>query len=991
MATGLLNLPDELLTQILLNASTPTFIQLILSCKKFFVLASQTRKVLLHQLECLPGDKSKFKDDSLDNNQIFLLLRQRAANVLTGSNFTANLHEYITRDVPIDPDASSVGGLDADYVRMALCFKDSADIRQYTSHCAIKEKIKNLSALGTKVLRLVQWGRFVSVLCASPVSKTDDFSDASDTDQSESETEMLIKSPFIPTANARLQRAARHAKPRTDRLVRALKIDQCYQVIHFDVYTMEDSQTFDILPPINMVPRDFAVQSNSLCAILWDKSAPGQRPTEDANVVTYTIDARMDDIVYEQKTVWPKSGKPARTDADSDDDDLPEDLPERMAFFKDGRRIKMYNAGGVVPYQIFSTSTTQYDQYASTNVIQFDGFSVLVDTPFFGTHTTQLDEINQQSYCFQHHLCLGVATLNMSIGANEDEVKVLCILRSHNRYYPDGCEHRVSLSRMTHVSANNSTIVARLWGWEEMHSSFSGKDVVAVSPGGTRIAIAMWDKILVYPLNPKVLCDEVVVDSSDDESNKLKKKKKKMKKSWETACTDYYHRPKDGNFLDWRVAEIRPIVLDLQGAIAHKMSWSQAKGPVTDTEDLSASSSKDSDADADKDSDVVAEENTDQMIVSAVAIENGANFEVPVTEDVPLPPSTSVIAQESLVQGFAQEADGSSSILPSTVPASEPQEPTAETSNSVSAIVTQPVVGNSPADLQPGQISPIEPQSPSQPTKKKEDIQPVGTLGASAPTSPLPMLSSFSNGLSSNPFAPYNSINQSPVAQPSKASIRKKEKGIEVNSGDVVGLAQLEKKSPSAFSLGPHEGNMSQDVSPSSPPISAFKSGCHLGQVAADSVVVSNSAAVKNISSLGSTNAALTTNVTTVPQHGTADIGTISPISETNTVTKSETDEEDDVATNHSKNPCDATTNPVNLTNDTDENGAKLIKRKKRITEDELVVLTDRGVQVWNMGARARGKRKKSLLKMEEGLKGKLPRMKGKAKEVVVHEEYDDD
>lgn len=307
MATGFVNLPDELTIQILLKASTPTFIQLTRTSKKFFYIARQNRKLLLHHLEQLPGDKTKIKDDTLDNQQLFLLLRQRAANTLTGVNFTANLHEYITRDAAILPTASSVGGLDADYVRMALCFKDTADIRQYTSNCAIKEKIKQISAPGTKVLKLIQWGRFVSVLCSSPLRKEDDLSDASDTDQSDSETEMLNKPPFSPTANARLQRFGRQGKGRNDRIIKILKVEHRYQVIHFDVYTMEDSQIFEIMPPGDMVPRDFAVESCSICAVLWDKQTPGGRPTEDATVVMYTIDHHIEDLVYEQKTIWPKT------------------------------------------------------------------------------------------------------------------------------------------------------------------------------------------------------------------------------------------------------------------------------------------------------------------------------------------------------------------------------------------------------------------------------------------------------------------------------------------------------------------------------------------------------------------------------------------------------------------------------------------------------------------------------------------------------------
>lgn len=982
MATGFLNLPDELLTQILLNSSTPTFIQLTRTCKKFFSLAGQHRKVILHHLDRIPGEKTKFKDDSLDNQQLFLLLRQRASNVLTGANFTANLHEYIARDVPIDPEASSVGGLDADYVRMALCFRDSADIRQYTSHCAIKEKIKQISAPGTTILKLVQWGRFVSVLCCSPVRKNDDFSDASDSERSESETEMLDKRPFSPTANARLQRAAKHAKPRGDRVIGIMKIDQRYQVIHFDVYTMEDSQIFEIIPPPDMIPRDFTVQSNSLCAILWDKSTLGQRPTEDATVVTYTIDSRMDDVVYEQKTVWPKSGKPARTDADSDDEDAPEDLPERISFFKDGRRIKMYDAGGVVPYQIFSTSTTQYDQYASTNIISFDGFSVHVDTPFFGTHTTQLDEINQQSYCFQHHLCLGVATLNLSNGAADDQVKVLCILRSHNRYYPEGCEHRVSLSRMTHVSANNSTIVARLWGWEETHSNFSGKDIVAVSPGGTRIAIAMWNKILVYPLNPKVLCDEVVVDSSDDEPTKLKKKKKKKaKKTWETACTDYYHRPKNGNFLGWRVAEIRPIVLDLGGAVAHKMSWSPAKGPVTDTEETPSAPIKDGDdaeGEPEKEDDVSADSNANQAVASGAVIDQVVDIDASGTENAPPPPVVSSIESQDLTQDNALSTVEPSSDLPNVEFVPTLPQLVIETSNSTVHNDTQPTTTEPSDEVHTGQVSPLEPQSPTQPIKDKENPHSLSTLGTSAPSSPPPTLGLFTNSLSSNPFSLYGMPNNPLNSQSSKPSTRKKEKGPELSGGDVNGLTQLEKKFQSALSLGNLDDNMGHDHSPFAPPSSINKSGYNSSYLATEAAMGVNPVTTKDSTEPGSAAVVPVTNNVIVNAQEQPTNEPSPP--ETNLLAKPEANDEEDVATNHSKNPSDTTILSHNIQNDSDENELKTSKRKKRITEDELIVLTDRGIQVWNLGARAKGKRKRSLLKLEEGLRGKLPKWKGKAK-----------
>lgn len=979
MAIGFVNLPDELTIQILRRASTPTFIQLTRTCKKFFDIARQNRKLLLYHLEQLPGEKTKFRDGVLDNRQLFLLLRQRASNVLTGINFTANMHEYLTRDVPILPAASSVGGLDAEYVRMALCFKGTADIRQYTSNCVIKEKIKQISSPGTKVLKLIQWGRFVSVLCSTPVRRGDELSDSSDTDSSDSETEMLNYPPFTPTANARLQRFGKQSKGRNDRLLKILKVEQRYQVIHFDVYTMEDSQIFEIIPPGDMIPRDFAVQDCTICAVLWDKETSGGRPTDDANIVTYTIDSRMEDLVYEQKTVWPKTGKPARNDGESDDEDGPENLPERISFFKDGRRIKLYEAGGVVPYEIFSTSTTQYDQYATTNVISFEGFSVHVDTPFFGTHTTQLDEHNQHSFCFQHHLCLGVATLNLSNGASEDEVKVLCILRSQNRFYPEGCDHRVSLSRMTHISANNSTIAARLWGWEETPSNFSGKNTVAVSPGGTRIAIAMWNKVLVYPLNPKILCDEVVVDSSDEDQPKPKKKKKKIRRSWETACTDYYRRPKDRNLLGWKVAEIRPIVLDLEGAIAHEMSWSPAKGSITDTEEKANTPVQESDV-AEDEAVEVGQDGTNEiavlLAVSSVEPEEDMKFEPESSTNTSHAPIPSPVEFSAIEQPKLGDEE---SVSDSIVVLDEGQ--ISHKDDHSPSVTIEPA-----EDLQSGQVSPIEPQSPTQPTKKTEYLQTTGQLDSAAPKSPPAMLSSFSNTFPSSPFS-LNHHAPGGVEQPSKMSWRKKEKAPEVNSSEVTGYHNLDKKFQSILSLGSADENAGNEITLSSPLPSVNKIGLKPKQTVAEALAGSISTTTTNTVESVPSNTITAATLLSSEQNSVA----ATSIPEAKTIPKKHMNqEEESVETSHSKDSLTAGASVCKDQRRTDDKKTKSIKRKQRITEDELIILTDRGIQVWNLGASANGKRTKSYLKLEESLRGKLPRMRQKLKEIVDQAEKED-
>lgn len=50
-------------------------------------------------------------------------------------------------------------------------------------------------------------------------------------------------------------------------------------------------------------------------------------------------------------------------------------------------------------------------------------------------------------------------------------------------------------------------VVARLWGWAPQTTTLTGLDTVSVSPNGQRIAIAQWDRVLVYALDPVALCE----------------------------------------------------------------------------------------------------------------------------------------------------------------------------------------------------------------------------------------------------------------------------------------------------------------------------------------------------------------------------------------------------------------------------------------------------------------------------------------------------
>ncbi|KAK5939530.1 hypothetical protein PMZ80_007908 [Knufia obscura] len=999
-----IGLPNEIISRILFQASTPTFVQLIQTSREFRDVALGHRKVLLHHLHQLPGEEAPITNACLDNGQLFLLLRQRATNHLVGANFTANMLEYRAKAV-LDPSASTIAGLDDEYVNMALVYKDSGDIRHYNRECIIKDRINQHP--GIKVLKTCQQGRTLSVLCAWPKETENDFSDS----DSDSEEELPNEHIIPPSADAQLTKAyhdqmrektgINHGKRSTIKIdyekpSRSTKNRYVYRVVHFDVYRMEESRTFTVTGYLDYIPRDFTVSDLDQCAILWDRDTANGRPTQDATVIYYSANQASFHYAseYSPRVVWPKTDLNGKSVKESD----PEYLPERITFFKDGRRIKIYGAGGVVPYSITSTSSTQQDPlYASTNIIKYDGFSFHVDTPFFGRHATHYDDLHQQKWCFLTHLCLGVTTLDIGDEDEENEVKMLCILRSQIRAYPESCKHDVSYSRMYHVSGQNATVVARLWGWEEIHMNLTGKETISISPEGTRIAVAMFDKVYVYPLNPRILCDESPVDVSDDESSKLKKKKKKKSRDpWDPAPSSYYKRKKDKNLLNWKVAELRPIVLDLNGAVAHKMDWSRTRGLVTDTNPPLPANMVEEQKDQDTTnedtltaaSDQPSETTTESTVVAAIPDDEAA-------ADEPVPTTSSEFNPE-----------GSPS-----QPVADDLQQLPEAGQTPSPIVTKQEAEEGPSvDYTPEQIS-----EGNEPTPSKPELMDVPQEGGSQVTHPASPTSSAMKSLNDESLAPLtnsivpmtaqsslNLLNTPPppspfasmptsnttTIQPTKTTPRKKEKTTELSNVENAILNSFDKVEMQSDSFmntvqepKPHAGSSV----PSSPVLS--KNSPKTKPVASE-ILSPTAEIMKKQPEAKATNPAMP---------GPSKIETPTEPLLAQSETKSDTslveetkpqpsvleadDTEPMVKTDLSKASASTTHSqkPV-VEAEVDSQTSTRKSHLKRITEDELMILTDRGIQIWNIGAGAKGTRVKRMLPLDESLKGKLPLSKGKQK-----------
>jgi hypothetical protein len=102
------DLPPELLQTILLHSSTPSFVQFIRTCRTLFDLAAQSRDVVQHHLNSVPGEKLSISSGLTSTQKLFLIFRRRAAASLLGVNVTADRRDFYSLLAPIDVSASSI-------------------------------------------------------------------------------------------------------------------------------------------------------------------------------------------------------------------------------------------------------------------------------------------------------------------------------------------------------------------------------------------------------------------------------------------------------------------------------------------------------------------------------------------------------------------------------------------------------------------------------------------------------------------------------------------------------------------------------------------------------------------------------------------------------------------------------------------------------------------------------------------------------------------
>jgi hypothetical protein len=146
-------------------------------------------------------------------------------------------------------------------------------------------------------------------------------------------------------------------------------------------------------------------------------------------------------------------------------------------------------------------SSSQSSQlWFNSSRVQFSDALVLpfsIGIPFFGTHRTY-DVPPDRQMCQWRYLSFGIAT------HRKENWTVACLLRSESHCRASHCGHVLNRERGRRL--NNWTVVARLWGYRNPTNSLGC--IVAVSGSGTRIAVANWNVVYIWALNPSALIED---------------------------------------------------------------------------------------------------------------------------------------------------------------------------------------------------------------------------------------------------------------------------------------------------------------------------------------------------------------------------------------------------------------------------------------------------------------------------------------------------
>lgn len=173
-----------------------------------------------------------------------------------------------------------------------------------------------------------------------------------------------------------------------------------------------------------------------------------------------------------------------------------------MQFLRKDKTLNFYKPG----YPIHSYFTNSCDPEKSENRSSQEN-RVMIDVekdeywlrfavgmPFIGYHSRNVADHRPAPFCRYYYLAIGISE---SLGVQSN----VFIVQTERDFPQSQCKHTVELEKGRR--STNWKALALLAGWRQSTSSLG--TVMAISPGGGRIAAATWSQLLVWTFDPGLL------------------------------------------------------------------------------------------------------------------------------------------------------------------------------------------------------------------------------------------------------------------------------------------------------------------------------------------------------------------------------------------------------------------------------------------------------------------------------------------------------
>ncbi|SLM38582.1 F-box domain [Lasallia pustulata] len=475
----LLDLPLEVLQTILWHMDPGTLFISLFTCKEIFN-AAKAKKLLLHQIGSIPGLRLGL-GENVPTPELLTEFRLRAAANLLGVGVLADVARYAPGNnlINVRQCVLSPGAPDTP-AQLATVYQHHPVVSIYeltADHIRLKAELK---------MDLIRNG--AGGFCNVEVLKVA-FSASRDLAVLYRYTLHSERaSPFVDEAAAK----AKHT-------LKLVTFHHCRAATKGWFYTSNVQETRDISYRSDTYPVGLALAINGNACIAW-------KSPSDANttgVCLYGRDAKlMDACCYDPNpTMMTYDDPPFLSLYRSRSSIAPHDgLIFDMNFVFQGRSLNFYQPGNPI-HSWFSSMCNPSSPNATS--IQVNRATVLVEGRDWDCYAISMPihSLHERNMTVPDRLDPICRISYLAIGVSMDNHDAFIVQTEVNRPSAS-CDHTAELEQGRRLGIQWNAL-AFLAGWRQGQSSLG--TVMAISPGGRRIATADWSKVLVWSIEPDML------------------------------------------------------------------------------------------------------------------------------------------------------------------------------------------------------------------------------------------------------------------------------------------------------------------------------------------------------------------------------------------------------------------------------------------------------------------------------------------------------